>query len=83
MPARCSQLTGADLLTRVARCFDCDSIKMFCDPQEANGNCSAYRGTGFSEFLDLPSCEECYSTDICPTSSGSGVLEQEEIGLAA
>ena len=77
----------------MARCFDCDSIRMFCDPQEGNGKCSACHGTGFSEFLDSveieflnggpPSCEECYGTGICPTCNGSGVLEEEEIGLAA
>ena len=74
-------------------CPDCDSVKMFCDPPEGNGRCSACHGTGFTAFVDSleieflnggpPSCEECYGTGICPTCSGSGVLEEDEILLAA
>jgi len=74
-------------------CPDCDSVKMFCDPPEGNGKCSACHGTGFIAFIDSleieflnggpPSCDECYGTGICPTCSGSGVLEEEKILLAA
>jgi hypothetical protein len=36
----------------MARCFDCDSIKMFCDPQVSDGKCSVCHGTGFTAFVD-------------------------------
>jgi DnaJ-class molecular chaperone len=76
----------------MAHCPDCDSVKMFCDPPEGNGKCSACHGTGFSDFSDsveieflngeLSSCEECYGTGLCPTCNGSGVVE-EELPIAA
>jgi len=74
-------------------CPDCDSGKMFRDPPEGNGRCSVCHGTGFTAFIDSLeieflnggplSCEECYGTGMCPTCSGSGVLEEQEICLAA
>ncbi|MGC2194128.1 MAG: hypothetical protein WA628_05595 [Terriglobales bacterium] len=73
----------------MAQCPDCDSIKMFCDPPEGNGQCSACRGTGFGEFYDIaaieilnverPACEECFGTGRCQTCLGKGVVEEYEI----
>jgi hypothetical protein len=46
---------------------ECDSVKMFCDSPEGDGNCSACRGTGFFEFCDaialgLLNMEQPYAT---------------------
>ena len=75
------------------QCPDCDCIKMFCDPPEGNGKCSACRGTGFGRFFDAialellnveqPPCEECNGSGRCPTCRGSGVIEELDIKIAA
>jgi DnaJ-class molecular chaperone len=74
------------------QCPDCDSVKMFCDPREGDGKCSACHGAGFAEFFDaialellnveLPSCEECNGSGRCPTCSGTGVMEEVQIQMA-
>ncbi len=74
-------------------CPDCDSVKMFCDPPEGNGNCSACQGTGFMEFYDgialellnvePPECEQCNGSGRCPTCGGTGMLEEPELKIAA
>lgn len=75
------------------QCPDCDSVKMFCDPPEGNGKCSACHGTGFGAFFDTaiieslsdvpPSCEECYGTGHCQTCMGTGIIEEPEVKIAA
>jgi DnaJ-class molecular chaperone len=75
------------------QCPDCDSVKMFCEPPEGNGMCSACQGTGFAEFCDAialellnverPLCEECNGSGQCQTCSGMGVIEEENIKIAA
>jgi DnaJ-class molecular chaperone len=75
------------------QCPDCDSIRIFSELPEGNGKCSACHGTGFNQFLDAgimemlngeqPSCEECLGTGQCPTCTGTGVVEEFEITLAA
>jgi DnaJ-class molecular chaperone len=77
----------------MAQCTDCDAVKMFCDPPEGNGKCSACHGTGWGEFFDIaaaefanaerPACEECYGSGRCQTCRGSGVIEEYEIRIAA
>lgn len=77
----------------MTQCPDCDSVKMFCDPPEGNGRCSACYGTGFGQFYDAaaieilngerPACEECYGTGRCQTCGGTGVVEAYEIRIAA
>lgn len=71
------------------QCPDCDSVKMFCDPPEGNGKCSACRGTGLAEFCDAlalellnveqPLCEECNGSGQCQTCCGMGVIEETEL----
>ncbi len=75
------------------QCPDCDSIRFFSELPEGNGKCSACHGTGFGQFLDAgimemlngeqPACEECLGTGQCPTCTGTGVVEEYEISLAA
>lgn len=71
------------------QCPDCDSVKMFCDPTEGDGKCSACQGTGFTEFCDAialellnveqPLCEECNGSGRCQTCCGMGVIEETEL----
>lgn len=75
------------------QCPDCDSIKMFCDPTEGNGECAACHGTGFARFFDVivrellnverPPCEECDGSGQCQTCKGLGVIEECEMNIAA
>ncbi len=75
------------------QCPDCDAVKMFSDPPEGDGRCSACHGTGFARFFDAiaielmnveqPPCEECNGSGQCQTCRGSGVIEEPEIKIAA
>jgi len=77
----------------MAPCPDCDAIKIFSDPPQGDGKCSACHGTGFGEFFDTsvlefvnteqPACEECYGTGQCQTCRGSGMIEDYESKTAA
>jgi hypothetical protein len=73
-------------------CPDCDSVKMFSAALEGDGKCSACHGTGSDCFLEsvaeilggeeLP-CEECQGTGLCPTCTGTGVIEEYVLSAAA
>lgn len=75
------------------QCPDCDSVKMFCDPPQGDGRCSACHGMGTVRFFDSaalemlymeqPACEECFGTGKCQTCAGSGVVEVRELRIAA
>ena len=75
------------------QCPDCDSVKMFRDPPDGNGECSACHGSGFVVFIyaalggvperGMPDCEDCNGSGKCQTCGGTGVIEEPEIKIAA
>ncbi|NOQ73859.1 MAG: hypothetical protein GQ574_17765 [Crocinitomix sp.] len=68
----------------MAKCPDCNDIKINIFVDEGDGKCSECRGTGLGNALDQFSsslvneqsrCEECNGSGICQICSGSGFAD--------
>lgn len=69
----------------MAKCPDCDSIKILRD--EGDGKCDYCHGDGYGGMLDRvvgglvgeePECWKCHGTGMCQTCGGTGVVDDDE-----
>ena len=68
----------------MAKCQDCNSIKIFPGTNEGDGKCSTCHGTGNGDLLDQvvhgllwgkSECQVCKGSGVCQTCGGTGIVD--------